>query len=369
MAKDFFQDIVPPSNEGPNRLRKLQPKPEPEVVQKVPSEEQEYIDDDITSEEVEPTPARGIRNINIEPRGRMAPPPIPPRRTAPPGLGRPLPQRPRRSLSKKWLWVFVALCVIVVGFLALFLFRETTVTITPQSQSITFNANAQFTAYPSTVAATGTLPYTVESTTLTESEMVQGSGTTAAQMKASGNITVYNNYSASSIKLIANTRFETAGGLIFRTPAVVVIPGKQGSTPGQVEITIAADQAGEEYNIGPSRFTIPGLQATPAMYNGIYAVSTNPMTGGFSGNQEGVSEPVRAAAVSDIRNKLQQEASQYVQSLSDLNTVALPALTEIQYTDLPDVDSSSSQQVQINESAQVSVPVFDVHQFASEVAQ
>ena len=91
-------------------------------------------------------------------------------------------------------------------------------------------------------------------------------------MKASGSITVYNNYSTASVKLIKNTRFQTPAGLIFRVPADVVIPGKQGSTPGQVTVTVFADQVGQQYNIGPTpRLTVPGLQSNAAMYAQIYA--------------------------------------------------------------------------------------------------
>lgn len=370
MAKDYFQDIVPPSGDLPPR--KLRPTPaqravEPETVVEDGSE---YTDDDINeTDTVAPAP-RGIRNVNIQSRARQRPPMADAPRRETPFASRQLPPKPRRKMSKTWLWVLVAVCVLILAFLALFLFRQTKVTVTPRSQSITFNSSAQFTAYPVATAATGTLPYTVDTKTLTDSETVQGNGTTETQMKASGNVTVYNSYSASSVKLVANTRFETPDGLIFRAPDTVVIPGKKGSTPGQIQITVVADQAGPQYNIGPvARFTVPGLQSSPTMYAGVYAVSTGSMTGGFSGNQEGVSASTRQAAVSDIRSKLQQQANQYVQSLSSSSTVVFGSLTEISYTDLPDTDATGSTQVQINESAQVSVPVFNATLFAMQVAQ
>jgi hypothetical protein len=243
------------------------------------------------------------------------------------------------------------------------------VTITPRSQAVTFDQAAQLTAYPEATAATGTLPYTVATTDLSDSDTVQGNGTTATQMKASGSITVYNDYSTASVKLIANTRFQTPAGLIFRTPNAIVIPGKTTSKPGSVNVTVIADQAGPQYNIGPTaRFTVPGLPSTSAEYAGVYAQSTGSMTGGFSGQQEGVSDTVRATAVSDIRTRLAKDVAQYVQSQVTASTTAFASLAQITYTDMPDTDATGTQ-VQINETAHVELPVFESATFATTVAQ
>ena len=376
MAKDYFQDIVPPPGDNVP-VRKLRPatidmRPAEPVEPANTADSEEYCDDDISNEDTTPAPARGIRNINMPPRSRS--------RTAMgemrsdmrevPPVGRGMPPRPRRNFSRRWLWALVAACIIIIGFLALFMFRSTTITLTPRTQTVSFDQTSQFTAYPAASAATGTLSYTVAVTDLTDSEAVQGNGTTETQMKASGSITVYNNYSAASVKLIKNTRFQTPAGLIFRAPSDIVVPGKSGSTPGHVTVTVVADQTGPQYNIGPtSRFTIPGLQSTAAMYANIYAQSTGSMTGGFSGSQEGVSASARQAAVSDIRARLVQKAAQYVQSQNTPTTVAFSGLTEIGYTDMPDTSVSSSTQVQINETAHVQAPVFRVDSFNATVAQ
>ena len=60
------------------------------------------------------------------------------------------------------------------------------------------------------------------------------------------------------------------------------VPGatiKDGSTtPGQIEADVVAAEAGEAYNIGPSRFSMPAFKGTPKAEK-IYAISTSPMTG------------------------------------------------------------------------------------------
>ncbi len=93
------------------------------------------------------------------------------------------------------------------------------------------------------------------------------------------------------------------------------------------------------------------------------------MTGGFSGNQEGVSDSVRQGAVADIRTRLAQDVTQYVQSQNSSAMTAFASLAQITYTDLPDTDGTSTTQVVINESAHVVVPVFPAAAFDSAVAQ
>ncbi len=378
MAKDFFQDIVPPSNDRTPRptARKAAVKPpvqdvQPRIAPEPPSipaasSTTEYVDDDISSTET--APARGIRNISMPPRARY--------RSMTGESGEPLttavgipPTRRRSNFSRTWIWIIAVVCLALLGFLALFMFRATTVTLTPRSQTIHFDQTSQFSAYPVSTSATGTLAYTVATTDLQDSETVTSNGTTSTQMKASGSITVYNNSSASSVKLIKNTRFQTPDGLIFRAPADITIPGKQGSTPGQVTVTVVADQAGPSYNVGPiSHLTVPGLQSNAAMYASIYAQSSGSMTGGLSGTQPGVSASVRQAAISDIRARLAQKAAQYIQSQNTSTMFAFAGLADITYSDGTD-NAASSSQVTINENAHIQVPVFDAHALATTVAQ
>ncbi|MFA6253743.1 MAG: hypothetical protein WC640_00560 [Candidatus Paceibacterota bacterium] len=118
------------------------------------------------------------------------------------------------------------------------------------------------------------------------------------QDKASGRITIYNNYSGQSQPLVATTRFQTSSGLVYRTPTAVTVPGttknNQGQTvPGQIEITVIADKAGANYNIDPSDFSIPGFKGSPKASK-IYAKSKTAMTGGFIGERGKVSEVDKA---------------------------------------------------------------------------
>ncbi len=106
--------------------------------------------------------------------------------------------------------------------------------------------------------------------------------------KARGRITIYNNYSESSQILVATTRFLTEDGKLYRLTKTVTVPGmtvdEQGNKKaGEIQAEVVADSAGEEYNIGPSKFTIPGFKGGPK-YDKFYAQSFQPMHGGGEGN-------------------------------------------------------------------------------------
>jgi len=99
-------------------------------------------------------------------------------------------------------------------------------------------------------------------------------------LKTGGFIFIYNAYSAVSQKLVAQTRFETKDGKIFRIKNSVIIPGAKMSgtklVPSSIKVEVISDAAGEEYQIGPSYFTIPGFRGS-SKYAGFYAESTESM--------------------------------------------------------------------------------------------
>lgn len=358
MVKDYFQDITPPDDASPRRIRPTpaRPQQEPEVE---------------AADESAPSPERSIRNIDApERRVRLQRPPVNDLRD-PANFGvQQLPPKPKRpSTFRLWPWILAAVLVVILAGLGLFAFRRTTVTVVPRSHAIVFDQTSQFTAYPEAVAATGTLMYTLVTSSLQASQTVAAQGTQDVETKAQGTFTVYNDYSTSPVKLIANTRFASPSGLIFRTPAAVVVPGKTGSTPGHVSVTVFADQAGQQYNLGPvSRFTVPGLQSTPAMYANIYAQSTASTTGGFSGQQAAVDPSTLSTARASLRSQLAQEAETAAAAQSGTSTIVMPGLIQITYQDMPETPAGNGS-IQLNEKAQIQTPVFDAGSFTETIAQ
>ena len=104
--------------------------------------------------------------------------------------------------------------------------------------------------------------------------------------KARGTVVIENNYSTDAQPLVATTRLETADGKLFRLVSGVVVPGMTNTggkkEPGAIEASVMADQAGPEYNIDATTFTIPGFKGGPK-YAAFSARSAKAMIGGGSG--------------------------------------------------------------------------------------
>src|SRR3989338_7722567 len=107
-----------------------------------------------------------------------------------------------------------------------------------------------------------------------------GSKTIESRPEIGGVIEIYNAYSAAPQKLVANTRFETKDGKIFRIKNSIMVPGAKmlnaKLTPSFIKTEVVGNEASNDYLIGPSYFTIPGFKETPK-YAGFYAKSIEPM--------------------------------------------------------------------------------------------
>jgi len=121
---------------------------------------------------------------------------------------------------------------------------------------------------------------------------VKSSGAKDVEKKASGQIIIYNSYSSAPQILVKRTRFSAPDGKIYRIDDQIVVPGAKISggsiIPSSIEVTVYADEPGEEYNIGLVDFTIPGFKGD-ARYGKFYARSKTDMMGGFIGKLNVVS--------------------------------------------------------------------------------
>lgn len=111
--------------------------------------------------------------------------------------------------------------------------------------------------------------------------------------KAHGIITVYNEYSSATQGLVEKTRFVSESGKVFRITKSITIPGAKivdgKIVASSIDVEVIADQPGEDYNIGPSKFTIPGFQGSPK-YDSFYGRSKDSMIGGAQGLAKVVSQ-------------------------------------------------------------------------------
>jgi len=120
----------------------------------------------------------------------------------------------------------------------------------------------------------GIIPGQYFSLDKTGSKIIEG------RSEIGGVIEIYNAYSAAPQKLVANTRFETKDGKIFRIKNSIIVPGAKmlnsKLTPSFIRAEVVGNEASNDYLIGPSYFTIPGFKETPK-YAGFYAKSIEPM--------------------------------------------------------------------------------------------
>lgn len=109
----------------------------------------------------------------------------------------------------------------------------------------------------------------------------------ASDKRARGMVTLSNAFSENAQSLVATTRLESPDGKIFRLVKGVTIPGMKEvdgkSSPGTTDAEVVADSSGEEYNIEPTAFTIPGLKGSPK-YEKMSAQSLKAFEGGGKGD-------------------------------------------------------------------------------------
>ncbi len=147
---------------------------------------------------------------------------------------------------------------------------------------------------------------------------------TSGNQKARGTIVISNEYSSDSQPLIATTRFESPDGKIFRLAESVTVPGMTLTggkrEAGVVEVVVVADAPGEEYNIAPTKFVIPGLRGGPK-YAKFHGESVKTFTGGGDGGDSmtSITKEDTERAIQKLKDQSHQDFLQAMQQelLSD----------------------------------------------------
>ncbi len=125
--------------------------------------------------------------------------------------------------------------------------------------------------------------------------------------KAKGKIRFYNEYSDGDETFVAGTRFMQEDGMIFLTLGKSVVPGNH-----YVDVEVIAAQAGEDYNISASTFSIPKLRGTE-YFDKFYGKSLSDMTGGAQGAISLLSDDDIDQAKSLLESKVFEEMKNIVQ--------------------------------------------------------
>jgi hypothetical protein len=212
----------------------------------------------------------------VEPEPEPEPEPVAvPQRPAPPSASRPAAVKPTKSKSavpnigsmqKKVLWIGGAILLILLLFAANLYLTTAKVTLFMKGtqSTVSFSLTADPTLKQSAID-NGVLAASQLTISKTLQSNVQATGTKDIGTKASGSMTVYNGYDSSPHQLVAGTRFASPDGKIFRSTGDATVPGGTLGggkiVPGQTTVQVEADQNGDQYNLGPARYSIPGLPA------------------------------------------------------------------------------------------------------------
>ncbi len=189
------------------------------------------------------------------------------------------------SISSKVFAAFMFSCIAITALIAFFIFQKVDIIVALKTQETDYNFEFVTDESIGEIDAVyNKIPVERIEVISEKTETYSTMGKKRVTEKARGEITVYNEYSSNPQKIVANTRFLSKGGQLFKIVESITIPGfsrvEGKDVPGEVTAAVYADIPGEEYNIGASSFTLPGLQGHPK-YSSIYARSTQAMSGGI----------------------------------------------------------------------------------------
>lgn len=210
------------------------------------------------------------------------------------------------------LWIGALVLLFAGSFFAANAFEQLEITIRPNVEDIQLSLPLQVSVTPSdnqSVVAGQIIEVNEE-----VKNTFSATGENSVSERARGIIRVFNNYNTQDQTLIAQTRFVSESGKLFRSNETVVVPGMTIDENGNkvkssVEVEVVAAEPGEEYNIPPSIFSIPGFQGTPK-YTAFYGESSEPMRGGAEGTVAVLTEEDRTKAEAEIKTALEEKLNQ-----------------------------------------------------------
>lgn len=241
---------------------------------------------------------------------------------------------PRRKIALSTILFSILSILLVAGVLLYtYFFDSATITIVPKYKDVADIGR------PFLFSKDGTdpnaIPYTVQAVSLSKSKTLALSESRKVEAKASGRAIIYNNYDKLPQKLIKNTRFESSKGKMYRINQSVEVPGKKGTIPGSIEVTLYADSNGAEYNTEQESFTIPGFKGTPRETL-FYAKSQGSISGGSSGTMSLVSLSDLNAAKDALAVELSKEIQTQVMKIQKDGYIPLYTGVEVTYQDNED---------------------------------
>lgn len=282
-----------------------------------PMPKQPQVEKKVMSDIVKPIePAQKIEPVEVEPiKEEKEEKPI--EKMEEPSFVEPTEHKPSFKFftKKRLITTLIIICLVGGGLALYFVLPKAQIFISPKKEAIHFETEILVDKNTDSIDLDdNSIPGQVFQLEMEDSRKFPTTGEKEVEEKAKGTIMVYNQYSSDPQTLVKTTRFLSENGKLFRLIDTTVIPGAtivEGEiVPSSKEVDIMADEPGENYNIGPAKFTIPGFEGTPK-YTAFYGESKESMTGGAKGimrvttndDIEGALEIVSL----ELENKAQEE--------------------------------------------------------------
>jgi hypothetical protein len=346
---------------------------EPDVPEELKSEEEIVEADDPEPpplDEAEPAP-KPVRRLALLKRKAVKDVPVVPAAAAEaeatdepdepagrtiPSLKRPTVKVPSfHKLQTRVLWVGAAVFLVLIYTLGMYLFASAKVTLYANGTKV--GIDTTFAVDPAT-KTTDAGNAVLAGQTVTVNKDLSGSFTPSGKKdvgtKATGSMTVYNEYDTDAHTLVSGTRFQAPDGKVFRTTQDVNVPGavpglsggKFTLNPGKSDaVTVEADQSGDSYNEGPQQYTIMAYAGD--MKSKIYGKGGQ-MAGGTSKTVTVTTQADVDSAKAALLDKDKDDSARDIKGRLPDGYVALPAsqnttVSEIKPAPAVDAEGSTGQ--------------------------
>ncbi|MFC1700663.1 hypothetical protein ACFLZ0_00735 [Patescibacteria group bacterium] len=228
------------------------------------------------------------------------------------------------KIAESFIWgkffaCFIGLAIILTSLVVYFVLPTAEIEIYPNIETINFDLSVSGSKDIMEIDTDlNKIPLQEIRVEKTISKEFESTGEKDLAEKATGIITIYNEYSSDPQTLVATTRFRSPDGKIFRITKNIIVPGAKIENakivPNTLDVEVVADQPGPDYNIEPSEFTIPGFKGSPK-YVGFYGKSTESMSGGAIGrvkvviaeDMDGAEDILREELFDSVKESLQKE--------------------------------------------------------------
>lgn len=183
-------------------------------------------------------------------------------------------QRPSPKTTRPYRYValsFGLLALVLLGAIGYLAFAKAVIILHVTPKPVTASFSITISADPTVERA---IAGQYLSTTVEGTAPVSASTAGETPARAAGTIHILNTMNRSQ-PLALSTRLLSDGGILFRTTRRVDVPAG-----GSVDVDVEADQPGQEGEIGPSHFTLPGLRTENQKL--VYGTSGAAMSGGTS---------------------------------------------------------------------------------------